>query len=137
MLVFRLLTSHTQAPTNIMVKRSVSSSSAPSITVARSRLGRAPTGVKASASYVEYSANEVREESPLTELESDQDLPVLPPKKGKKREKMEQVVYDILPVEKKTTTFKGPWSSFWGTGSLICFGPCSRTSGIRMYSAWC
>lgn len=47
-----------------------------------------------------------REESPLTELEDDQ--PVLPPKKRRRTTKaIEPLVYDIPPVESKTTTYRG------------------------------
>ncbi|KAH9993331.1 UV-endonuclease UvdE-domain-containing protein [Russula compacta] len=47
-----------------------------------------------------------REESPLTELEDDQ--PALPPKKRRRKTKaIEPVVYDIPPVESKTTTYRG------------------------------
>jgi hypothetical protein len=48
------------------------------------------------------------EDSPLTDLDDDQ--PVSPPKKRRRKAKVvEPVVYDILPVESKTTTYRGVW----------------------------
>ncbi|KAH9974004.1 UV-endonuclease UvdE [Lactifluus volemus] len=50
--------------------------------------------------------DEKGEESPLTDLDDDQ--PVSPPKKRQRKAKVvEPVVYDILPVESKTTTYQG------------------------------
>jgi hypothetical protein len=70
--------------------------------------------------------DEKGEESPLTDLDDDQ--PVSPPKKRQRKAKVvEPVVYDILPVESKTTTYQG-----------VCFAAIlgkkishlSRTSGL-------
>jgi hypothetical protein len=47
-----------------------------------------------------------REESPLTDLDDEQ--PVSPSKKRRRKAKVvEPVVYDIPPVESKTTTYQG------------------------------
>ena len=47
-------------------------------------------------------------ESPLTDLESEGDTEPPPPKKRRRKAKVaEPVVYDIPPVETKTSTFKG------------------------------
>lgn len=47
-------------------------------------------------------------ESPLTDLESEETAEPLPKKKRRRRVKVvEPVVYDISPVETKTTSFKG------------------------------
>ncbi|KAH9077821.1 UV-endonuclease UvdE [Lactarius deliciosus] len=50
-----------------------------------------------------------RSESPLTELESeDQQQPQSPPRKRRRKTKVvEPVVYDIPPVESRTTTYRG------------------------------
>ncbi|KAH9968187.1 UV-endonuclease UvdE-domain-containing protein [Russula dissimulans] len=54
------------------------------------------------------SAQAEREESPLTELSDSDDQPADPPKKRRRKSKVaEPVVYDIPPVESKTTTFRG------------------------------
>jgi hypothetical protein len=59
----------------------------------------------------ELVPDEDGEESPLTDLDDDQ--PVSPPKKRQRKAKVvEPVVYDILPVESKTTTYRG-----------MCFAP--------------
>lgn len=52
-------------------------------------------------------------ESPLTDLESEEITEPSPKKKQKRRAKvMDPVVYDIPPVEIKTTSFKGTdWAS--------------------------
>jgi hypothetical protein len=49
-----------------------------------------------------------REESPLTDLDDESEQPVSPPNKlRRKTQVVEPVVYDIPPVESKTTTYRG------------------------------
>ncbi len=59
--------------------------------------------------FSQRSASE-RSESPLTELESEdqQQQPQSSPRKSRRKTKaVEPVVYDIPPVESKTTTYRG------------------------------
>lgn len=67
---------------------------------------------KKSVSYADQQDSEekdVREESPLTDLEAqdEDDAPKSPVKKRRRKKDLEPVVYDIPPVENKETTFKG------------------------------
>src|SRR6266581_6279418 len=51
---------------------------------------------------------DLRSESPLTELEDEPPPSPSPPKKRRRKAKVvEPVVYDIPPVESKMTTFRG------------------------------
>jgi hypothetical protein len=51
---------------------------------------------------------ELERESPLTDLGDDSDQHVSPPKKRRRKAKVvDPVVYDIPPVEPKTTTYRG------------------------------
>lgn len=56
-----------------------------------------------------FSQRSLRSESPLTELESeDQQQPrSTPRKRRRKTDVVEPVIYDIPPVESKTTTYRG------------------------------
>lgn len=80
-------------------------------TTRRSRRARTAPGVN----YASQAAVEEHEEgvdlgteSPLTDLESEEAVEPPPKRKRRRRVKItEPVVYDIPPVETKTSTFKG------------------------------
>lgn len=71
-------------------------------------LGRAQTVVNHASQTTARGPTDSGSESPLTDLESEADTEPPPPKKRRRKGKVaEPVVYDIPPVETKTSTFKG------------------------------
>lgn len=100
---------------------------------AQAFMRRVSTRTKKKVVYTEEPVEEMNHvddafEGPLTDLEDDAVEDKSPRKKRKRRAKVvEPVVYDIPPVESKTTTFKGASEVSIGNHLLI---PSSRTPWV-------
>ena len=104
------------------------------IEVAPRRSGRTRTVVNyASQAATEGEPIDLGAGSPLTDLESEETTEPPPKKKQRRRVKVvEPVVYDIPPVETKTTTFEGTNQVSMSTLARAYKGP-TRSFGIRTF----